>query len=216
MEKNPFKWPIAVLAGILICCTDIFFNIPAALLWPEGGFSPLKHFHSELGATKPHPIRGTRNSELGAQFYNCGQVFQGLAIILFAGGLYIFYMEDKWKDIFLKLGQISGFLLGFATILNGIFSADFQPQHGQISEILFLGIILSEFFINGALIKNPKFWKPIGYLGFIAGCINLFFLFTYEIFYPFFLMEYIAVYTAETWLALITINIFYNEVWSKE
>ncbi|MHA1782332.1 MAG: hypothetical protein ACTSUL_02785 [Promethearchaeota archaeon] len=89
MEKNPFKWPIIVIAGILVWITEFWFNIPSILLWPTGDFSPLTNFHSHLGDTD-------LNSALGAQFYNYGQVFQGLAIILFAGGLYIFYGEKIW------------------------------------------------------------------------------------------------------------------------
>ncbi len=205
MEKNPFKWPLAVIAAILVWCTDLFFNLSAYLLWPTGDFSPLTNWHSDLGNSK-------RNTPLGAQYYNCGQVFQGLAIILFAGGMYIWYTEDRWKNYLLVAGQFTGFLVGIALIMNGVYSEDFQPQHGQWSEVIFMSITLTEFLINGALIKNEKFWKPIGYLGFIAGAINLFFVFTFDFFYPFYLMEYIAIYTAEVWLGLVAINIFHNEV----
>ena len=82
MEKNPFKWPIAVIAGILVLVTDLFFNLNAILLWPTNDFSPFTNYHSDLGLTKSGP-RG-HNSALGAQYYNCGQVFQGLAVIFFA------------------------------------------------------------------------------------------------------------------------------------
>jgi len=209
LEKNPFKWPLAVIAAILVWCTDLFFNIPAYLLWPTGDFSPLTNWHSDLGNSES-------NTPLGAQYYNCGQVFMGLAVILFAGGMHVWYTEEKWKNYLLVAGQFTGFLVGIALIMNGIYSEDFQPQHGQWSEVIFMSITLTEFLINGALIKNEKFCKPIGYLGFIAGAINLFFVFTFDIFYPFYLMEYIAIYTAEVWLGLVAINIFHNEVRSKE
>lgn len=64
--------------------TEIWFNIPSMLLWPTGDFSPFVNYHSDLGNT-------ALNSALGVQYYNSGQVFQGLAIIFFAGGLYVFY-----------------------------------------------------------------------------------------------------------------------------
>lgn len=208
MEKNPFKWPLAVIAAIAVWCTDLFFNIPAYLLWPTGDFSAFTNWHSDLGNSK-------KNSPLGAQYYNCGQVFQGLALILFAGGLYVWYTQEKWKNYLLVIGQLTGVLVGIALIMNGIYSENFPPYHSQWSEVIFLSITLTEIFVNAALIKNEKFWKPIGYLGFFAAAINLFFVVGMDIINPSYIIEYIAIYTAETWLGLIAINIFQNEVRSK-
>ncbi|MFX1445874.1 MAG: hypothetical protein ACFFHV_20855 [Promethearchaeota archaeon] len=191
MEKNPFKWPLAVIAAILVWCTDLFFNLSAYLLWPTGDFSPLTNWQSDLGNPK-------RNNPLGAQYYNCGQVFMGLAVILFVGGMYVGYTEEKWKNYLLVAGQFAGFLVGIGLIMNGIYSEELQPQHGQWSELIFMSITLTEFLINAALLKSEKFWKSIGYLGFIPGAINLFFVFTFDIFYPF------------------AINIFNNEAKTKE
>jgi hypothetical protein len=210
MEKNPFKWPLAVIAGILVWCTDLFFNLTAYLLWPTGDFSPLTNWYSDLG-------NSSTNTPLGAQVYNCGQVFQGLAIILFSGGLFVYYLGDKWKDGLLKVGQFGGFLLGFGLIMNGIISQDFEQAHQFWTRVLFLGIVLLEFLVNAALLKNPEFKKSIAYFGFIAGIINLLIIggSTLSTFEPYFI-EYIAIYTAEIWLGLVIINIFKNEVLSKE
>lgn len=211
MEKNPFKWPLAVIAGILVWCTDLFFNLTAYLLWPTGDFSPLTNWHSELG-------NSSMNTPLGAQVYNCGQVFQGLAIILFSGGLFVYYLGDKWKDGLLKVGQFGGFLLGIGLIMNGIYSQDFGQAHRYWTIVIFVGIVLLEFLVNAALLKNPKFKKSIAYFGFIAGIINLliigWFTFSTQSSNPY-LIEYIAIYTAETWLGLVVINIFKNEVLSE-
>ena len=208
MEKNPFKWPLAVIVGILVWCTDLFFNLTAYLLWPTGDFSPLTNWHSDLGNSK-------MNTPLGAQFYNCGQVFQGLAIILFSGGLFVYYMEDKWKDTLLKIGQFTGFLVGIGLIMNGIYSEDFGQAHSDWSQVIFISIVLIEFLVNAALLKNTKFKKSIAYFGFTAGIINLLMVVFYipEPFY--YLIEYIAIYTAEIWLGLVAINIFKNEVLSE-
>ncbi len=216
LEKNPFKWPIAIIGGIIIWLAEVFFNLPAVLLWPGGDFTPFTQFHSDLGGTKPHPTRGSLNSPLGAQFYNCGQVFQGLGIILFVGGLYVYYGEGKRSDRLIYIGQFFGFLVGIALIMNGIYSVDFQPEHGRWSQVLFLSIFLAEIFVNIALYKHPKFKKPIAIYGLLAALFNLAIVALYDFLYPAFFLEYLAVYIAETWLGLITINIFINEVWKKE
>ncbi len=212
MEKNPFKWPLAVIAGILVWCTDLFFNLTAYLLWPTGDFSPLTNWHSDLG-------NSSMNTPLGAQVYNCGQVFQGLALILFSGGLFVYYMGEKWKDGILKVGQFAGFLVGIGLIMNGIYSEDFGQPHYDWSLVIFISIILMEFIVNTALLKNPKFKKSIAYYGFIAGTINLLFMIILSMTIPesfYFLMEYIAIYTFEIWLVFVVINIFKNEVLSEE
>ena len=167
-------------------------------------------------------FQAVKGVDLGAQDYNCGQVFQGLALILFSGGLFVYYMGDKWKDGLLKVGQFAGFLVGIGLIMNGIYSEDFGQPHYDWSLVIFISIILMEFIVNAVLLKNPKFKKSIAYYGFIAGTINLLFMiilsmtvfFIQESFY--FLMEYIAIYTFEIWLGFVVINIFKNEVLSKD
>ena len=217
MEKNPFKWPLAVIAGILIWVTDIFFNLNAILLWTTHDFSPFTNYHSDLGLTKPTP-RG-HNSALGAQYYNCGQTFQGVAVIFFAIGLSITYIEDKRQNIIMILGQIAAIMAGVALIMNGIYSEDFMPYHSQWSEVLFLSITLTEFICNYALLKNSDYRKEISYFGFIAGFINLFFVLVIwfiNVPFPTYFIEYMGVYGAEIWVMLVAINIFKNEVWQKD
>ncbi len=65
-----------------------FFTGQAYRRWPDE-FSPLTHYHSDLGMTVGGPPGA--NTALGAQYYNAGQVFIGLAVILFIGGLYVYY-----------------------------------------------------------------------------------------------------------------------------
>ncbi|MFX0070077.1 MAG: hypothetical protein ACFFAO_03215, partial [Candidatus Hermodarchaeota archaeon] len=190
--------------------------LSAYLLWPNDRFSPFVNYHSDLGRTVSGP-RG-HNSALGAQYYNCGQVFQGVVVVFFAIGISIAYIEDKRQNIVMILGQIAGIMVGVALIMNGIYSEDFPPYHSQWSEVIFLSIMLSEFLINYALLKNPDFRKEVAYIGFIAGFLNLFFLafFIIEIPFPDYFVEYVAIYGAEIWVMLVAINIFKNEVWQKD
>jgi len=117
--------------------------------------------------------------------------------------------------VFIVLGQIATFLVGFGLIMNGVFSADFQPWHGTFSELLFYNIFLAELLINIPLLFRSRIYKYISIFGLVAAGINAFFVIAYDLFYPGYLIEWIGIYTAEIWLGIITIVIFYKEVWSK-
>jgi len=208
MERNPFKWPILILAGVLVWLTEIWFNLPSILLWPTGDFSPLTNYHSDLGNT-------ALNGALGVQFYNSGQVFQGLAIILFAGGLYILYGDKLWQKILVLLGQLSTFLIGFGLVMNGIYSENFQPWHGIFSEVIFYNIFIAELLVNIPLLTKSKLYKIIGIFGLIAAAINLFFVVGFDLFPAGEIIEWIGIYVAEAWLGFITLGVFYTEVWSR-
>jgi len=159
------------------------------------------------------------NIALGGQYYNTGQVFQGLAVILFAGGLYIFYMKEKKWNWLLMIGQLLGFMVGVGLISNGIYSEDFMEAHVFWSIVLFLGIIISELLVNIALLHHPKFRKQFAYFGFIISIINTIWLLIDNV-VPIpgleTIMEWIGVYTAEIRIALVGIDIFIREVWSKK
>jgi len=218
MEKNPFKWPLSVIAMVLMWCTDLFFNLPAYLLWPSEvpPFTPFTNWHSDLGRSILHPTRNFYNSPLGAQFYNTGQVWMGLTIILFVGGLYLLYMEKKWKTVLIIIGQAFGILAGIALVMNGIYSEDFGQPHSDWSMVIFISIIIAELFVNIPLLTNPKYKKGIAYFGFATMAMSAFLLFIELPTALSFFMEFIAIYIAEAWITLVAINIFYNEVWKRE
>ncbi len=217
MEKNPFKWPLSVLATLLMWCTDLFFNIPAYLLWPSEvpPFSPFTNYHSDLGRTILHPTRNFYNSPLGAQFYNTGQVWMGLTIILFTGGLYVFYMDNKLKNLVLYIAQFFGILAGIGLVMNGIFSEDFGEAHAFWSMVIFTSIIVAEFFINGVLLTHPKFKKSIAYFGFLTGLMSVILIFIDLPGGWSFFMEFIAIYIAEAWITLVAINIYHEKIGNK-
>ncbi|MFX1575471.1 MAG: DUF998 domain-containing protein [Promethearchaeota archaeon] len=178
-------------------------------------FTPFTNYQSDLGRTIIHPTRNFYNSPLGAQFYNTGQVWMGLTIILFIGGLYVFYKEKNWKHYVLLIGQAFGMLAGTGLIMNGIFSEDFGEAHTIWSYIIFISIIIAELFINIALFSNPKFKKPIAYFGFITMLLTAILLLVELPSEINFFMEFIAIYVAETWITLVAILIFYNEIWQN-
>ena len=215
MEKNPFKWPLSFIAMILLWCTDIFFNLPSYLLIPEGmpAFTPFTNYHSDLGRYLTlHPTRNFMNSPLGAQFYNTGQVWMGLTIILFSGGLFYLYTESKWKNILVIIGQVFGILAGIGLVMNGIFSEDFGEPHRIWTYVIFISIIVAELVINIPILSNPRYKNWIAYFGFITMAMSIILLFVELPSALNFFMEFIAIYIAETWITLVAVNIFYNEV----
>ena len=204
---------------ILMWCTDLFFNIPSYLLIPEGmpPFTPFTNYHSDLGRFLTlHPIRNFANSFIGAQFYNTGQVWMGLTIILFVIGLYYLYTEKKWKNYVVYLGQAFGILAGIGLVMNGIFSEDTGEPHMIWTYVIFISIIFAELFVNIVLISNPKFKKFIAYFGFITMAMSVILLLVELPSALNFFMEFVAIYIAETWITLLAINIFYNEIWKSD
>jgi len=218
IEKNPFKWPLPVIAMILMWCTDLFFNLPSFLLIPDDmpPFTPFTNYHSDLGNFMTLNRRNFANSFIGAQFYNTGQVWMGLTIILFAGGLYFLYTEKKLQKYLVIIGQVFGILAGIALVMNGIFSEDTGEPHSFWSMVIFASIIGAELFINIGILLNPKFKKFIAYFGFATMAMSAILLFLYLPPALNYFMEFIAIYIAETWITLLALNIFYNEVWKKE
>jgi len=99
--------------------------------------------------------------------------------------------------VFIVLGQIATFLVGFGLIMNGVFSADFQPWHGTFSELLFYNIFLAELLINIPLLFRSRIYKYISIFGLVTAGINAFFVIAYDLFYPGYLIEWIGIYTAE-------------------
>jgi hypothetical protein len=77
----------------------------------------------------------------------------------------------------------------------------------------------SELLANIALLHHPKFRKSFAYFGFIISIINAIWLLIDNV-VPIpgleTIMEWIGAYTAEIWIALVAIDIFIREVWSKK
>ncbi|EMA27196.1 DUF998 domain-containing protein [Halobiforma nitratireducens] len=210
--RNPFRWPLTVLGGILVLLGEAFFTGQAYRRWP-GEFSPLTHYHSDLGMTVGGPP-GT-NTALGAQYYNAGQVFIGLAVILFIGGLYVYYRGDRRPDALLIFGQFAGIFIGVALIMNGVYSLDFEG-HGMWVVPMFLGITVGLIPINAALYGYPGFPRWIAGYGVIVALLPLGrYLLMYVTADPLFIAEWILIYGAFVWIFLVTIDAFKRGVLSN-
>ncbi|WP_238386965.1 hypothetical protein [Natrialba swarupiae] len=211
--RNPFRWPLTVLGGILVLLGEAFFTGQAYRRWPDE-FSPLTHYHSDLGMTVGGPPGA--NTALGAQYYNAGQVFIGLAVILFIGGLYVYYTGDRRRDALLTIGQLAGIFIGVALIMNGVYSLDFETGHAMWVIPMFLGITIGLVPINAALYRYPGFPRWIAGYGVLVAILPLGrYLLMYVTADPLFIAEWILIYAAFVWIFLVTIDAFRRGVLSN-
>lgn len=214
MHRNPFRWPLTVLGGVLVLLGEVFFTGQAYRHWP-GEFAPLTHYHSDLGMTVGGPPGA--NTALGAQYYNAGQVFVGLAVILFMGGLYVYYTEDRRQNTLLAVGQFVGLFVGVALIMNGVYSLDFETGHAMWVVPMFLGITVGLIPINVALARYPGFPGWVAGYGVIVAALPLVrYLLMFVTADPLFIAEWILVYGALTWIFLVTADAFRRGVLSDD
>ena len=210
--RNPFRWPLTVLGGIFVLLGETVFTGQAYRRWPAE-FSPLTHYHSDLGMTVGGPPGA--NTALGAQYYNAGQVFIGLAVILFIGGLYVYYTGSRRRDALLVVGQFAGIFIGVALIMNGVYSLDFEG-HGLWVVPMFLGITVGLVPINVALYGYPDFPQWIAGYGVLVAVLPLGrYLLMFVTADPLFIAEWILIYAAFVWIFLVTVDAFRKGVLSN-
>ena len=210
MEKNPFKWPLSALCGVLVIIFEITFIFAAYLLWPasSGTFSIFTNYHSELGVSAPG-----YNSFLGAKYYNATQVIQGILIIMFFGGLFILSQDNESRNIKLALGQIFGIIGGIGWLMNGIYSAELLLMHVLWASIYFITFIPAMILISIEILKAPDYNNNIGKFGLIVVIIDLIFIVLSIIIsdgalLPFMLfMEFAMIWSSWVWILLIALNV---------
>ncbi len=214
MEKNPFKWPLSALCGIVVIILEVIFIGTAILLWPSssGQFSIFTNYHSDLGNSMPG-----YNSFTGASYYNAAQTIQGTLIIMFFGGLYVLSRGDERSNNKLIIGQVFGIITGFAWLMNGIYPEEVLLWHLFWALLYFIAFIPAMILISLEIIKSPNYSKSVGYFGLIAVCIDLIFIvlavsINDAALLPFLLfMEFAMIWSSEAWLLLIALNILKTE-----
>jgi len=210
MEKNPFKWPLSAICGVLVIFLEMTFTLTAILLWPSssGTFSVFTNYHSELGVSAPG-----YNSFLGAKYYNASQTIQGTLVIMFFGGLYVLSQEDDERSGKLILGQIFGIITGFAWLMIGVYPGELLLWHLLWANIYFIAFIPAMILISKEILENPDYNNSVGYFGIIAVIIDLVFLVLSIVIsdgalLPFMLfMEWVMVWSSEVWVLLVALNV---------
>ncbi|MFX0073057.1 MAG: DUF998 domain-containing protein [Candidatus Hermodarchaeota archaeon] len=198
MNSDILKWPISIIAGILVIVLYCIFTFTSIALYPPP-YSAIDNWLSDLGNSSFNPN--------GAIFYNLGCILTGIMLFPFYLGLYKWYLEKSWHKVLMIVTQIVGCCSGFALIMIGVFSEDFMTEHIFWSEIFFklnLGVLV---LASITLMFHPKAYKIVVIYGIAVAIINL--IFVYFIGTP--LVEWITVFTALGYAGLIVYNT-YNEM----
>jgi len=216
-EKNFFKWPLSSIFGILTFLTELLFTLPAMIMWNLNNptaFNPLVNWHSDLG-----------NIDLnlaGHYFYNSGQVVQAVAIIMFAGGLYLIKNKTKIKSV--KSSQIFLILAGIFLMIGGGFFPETNYDLSLIESSTTggnLSFLMSPHVISSLLLfvclsiaigslvfklKKIKGYKTVRIIGIVAFVLNILVLPLNMLFSPP-VVELFAAISAEIFIASIGIKI---------
>lgn len=195
MERNPLKWPLSCLSGILVILFYCVFTLTAWGLYPDS-YSPLIYYLSRLGDWAKSPI--------GAFFYNLGCVLTGAALIPFFIGLRDWYGEQRWRAVLLVGGQGLGLSSAVALMLIGVFSEDFGQPHRAASSAFFVLLFLVLIVVNLGLLTHPGFVKLVAVYGFAIDAVSL----GLELTISGPLTEWFTVFAALSYVGLMVINTF--------
>jgi hypothetical membrane protein len=196
---SDLKWPILVLAGILVIGFYCAFTFTSIALFPPP-FSPVTNWLSDLGNSSFSPK--------GAVLYNVGCVLTGLALFPFFAGFYKWYTNEKWRKLLMTITQVVGFISAFALIMIGVFSEDYMTQHVFWSDVFFAFNLIVLILANASLMTHRKFMKLIGYYGLVVAAINLLFV----AFSNTPLLEWFTVFTALGYVALLSYNTYKSQL----
>lgn len=209
MEKNPLKWPLSCITGILILILFFIFTPIAVALFPSFNFSrgPIQRFI--LG---PYNIVYNNTSDLGnyiynpvgAYIFNYGLIIIGILILPFFYGITKYWQENKYQ-ILLKIARILGFAAGFALMLIGIFSENSSDLlHLLWTGVFFFSLLALMGILSFALLSDERYIKAISICFFAS--IVFFAICLATNLAPFF--EWIMVLTIFGYIALLIYNIF--------
>jgi hypothetical membrane protein len=194
MERNPLKWPIGCLGGLLVIIFYCLFTLASILLYP-GPISPVIRYLSDFGNWGHSPV--------GAFFYNAGCILTGIALFIFYFGLSKWYTYDeKWRVIMLQFSQVLGFMSASALIMIGIYSEDSGRLHGFWSAAFFTLNFAVMILVNTSLLTHPKFIKPIALFGYSVTISSL--VFDLTVGGP--LVEWFTVFSSLAFAGFLVIN----------
>jgi hypothetical membrane protein len=194
LERNPLRWPLGCIAGLLVILFYCIFTLISVLLYPEP-VSPATYYLSDFG--------NWAHSPTGAFFYNAGCVLTGAALFAFYFGLSKWYTYDeRWRFILLQITQVLGLMSAIALVMIGIYSEDSGRLHGLWSSVFFTINFFVMILVNTSLITHPKFIKPIALYGYTVTVLSL--VFDLTVGGP--LVEWFTVFTALAFAGFLVIN----------
>jgi hypothetical membrane protein len=159
MERDLLKIPVSSLAApaaAIILCAFLAFS---ALRFP-GGFSPLQVTMGELGDPGLNPD--------GAGIFNAGCMIAGILVIIFFCGLYKWYTDELWRNLFIAGAQLAGVAAGVSLIMSGYYTELSANEHTFWATALFVSLFLALLLANAGLFTHWKYNNRVGYVGWTA------------------------------------------------
>jgi hypothetical protein len=124
-------------------------------------YSPRTHWLSDLGNRTVNPS--------GAVYYNVGVLAVGALLLLWFVGLW------GWRDgtsrpqlVFLLIAQVAGSLGALAVAMSALFPIDMLQAHAFWSHAHYMMLAMGFGFSVAALARNPRFPRPLLYVGTLA------------------------------------------------
>jgi hypothetical protein len=156
MELNPLKIPVSSLAAPAAVVIFAAFLAFSAGRYPQG-FSPLDVWMSDLGNPELNPD--------GAGIFNTGCMIAGVPLILFFAGLYKWYTDELWRNLFVAGAQVAGVAAGISLIMSGYYTELFAGEHIFWLTALFVSLLLALLLANAGLLTHWKYSNWVGYVG---------------------------------------------------
>jgi hypothetical membrane protein len=140
----------------------------------------------------------------GAIFFNAGCILTGLAMLVLMAGLGRWHAEG-WKRLTLMAGQACGVLSAIALMSIGIFTEGTQ-YHGTLAITFFSLLFLFLVLTNVSIFSNPHYIKWIGYYAVLVVIVDLIFIYTFFAYEKNTIWEWLAVFSALLWVAMLAFN----------
>lgn len=195
LASGTTRLPLAALGGILAIVFFCMFTFASAVRYP-GPFSPMDNWLSDLGTASMNPS--------GNMYFNIGCILTGISILLMMAGLGVWRVGNKQKKL-LAVGQACGAISAFTLMLIGVFDEG-TPYHIVLSVTFFLLQFLFIALANVSLWGHPAYYRWIGYHAVVVAFIDIVFVYTFIAYEHVPIWEWLTVFSALLWVALLAYN----------
>ena len=229
-ERNPLKWPLSCIAGILTILIFFTFLVIAWILFPNPA-TPLDHFLSDFGRTKvprngnpvwdPKTIElysGPSQSNPGAIWFNLGCILTGCILFFFYAGFLRYKKEgeNEVKKRNIKILTYAlvcfGFIQAFSMVMTGIFYEDYGGVGYSIEHDIWS---LTVFAMNLPIMAISGYWtRKLNfkrYISVYAWIIVIFDIIVVISMNNIAIIEWIAMFTSFGLVAMLVIGIYKKE-----
>jgi hypothetical membrane protein len=190
------KPPLAAVAGVMVIVLFGIFTLASAVRY-AGSFSPMDNWLSDLGSPIKNPS--------GDAYFNVGCIATGVTMLFLVAGINIWRPGSPGKGMLLTLGQVCGIVAAFALMLVGVFHEE-TAYHGIMALMFFLFLWLFLILVNAFLWKHPSYVRAFGHFAILAALLDVFFMYTFIAYEHAPIWEWIAVFSAQLWVAMLAYN----------